>query len=520
MIRSINYYDNFLFPHDQARDAQRIWSIINEKDIKLVGPETDLQGVFNGPFFYYLLVPIYGFSNFDPNPAVLFFILLNSSIVFLIYYTTNILFSNKLASLLAALFWALSFEQTNYSRFISNATLMAPASIIFFLGLALYFIKKKWYGIYLSIFGFAMAVQVNFYLIYLGIYYIIFFFIYRNKFSFTTFLKSLILALILLSSFIISELKWGFNGTQSLFSFLLSHQTNSSVTDSFTRYIERVSQSFYYSFSPFNNFFSFILLVSCLIITYSSVKKRKEIIFLYIWIFSTLPLFAFNIQVINTLAINQTILPSLTILLGLTLSTIILSKYYKIIGIALTCFMFATIINYYIQHEGNFTSLISDQPLIYADEKNLIDYVYNDSKNEKFSICALSNPLFINTIWSHLFNTYGKNTYKRLPYWAGQKQSINENNLPYDELHVPLRYLIFEPSFALIKYSKEATIYLEDHKSDLKEQKSFGNLLVQKRILRKKDLFIDSQKLNKNDLEGVYNLVHIEPRFSCFTEYR
>ncbi|MGH7246299.1 MAG: hypothetical protein ACREGI_05215, partial [Candidatus Levyibacteriota bacterium] len=59
LLRIYNLHDNIIFGYDQARDAQRIFGIITLQNFKLVGPETDIPGVFNGPLFYYLLAPVY-----------------------------------------------------------------------------------------------------------------------------------------------------------------------------------------------------------------------------------------------------------------------------------------------------------------------------------------------------------------------------------------------------------------------------------------------------------------------------
>jgi hypothetical protein len=66
ILRSNNLWNNILFTYDQGRDAQRIAGIVSLKDFKLVGPETDIPGVFNGPLFYYLLAPVYAVANFNP----------------------------------------------------------------------------------------------------------------------------------------------------------------------------------------------------------------------------------------------------------------------------------------------------------------------------------------------------------------------------------------------------------------------------------------------------------------------
>ena len=155
-------------------------------------------------------------------------------------------------------------------------------------------------------------------------------------------------------------------------------------------------------------------------------------------------------------------------------------------------------------------------PLLYKDEKKAIDYTYNQAEGKKFSICGVTNPLFINTVWSYLYKTYGEKKYGYLPFWAGQKQYLNRSFLSYDKEKPKLRFLILEPLIGIPDYSQKATIFLEDHVSELVEEKQFGHLKIQKRILRDKPLPITKKELEKSGLKGV---IEADPRYSCFIDY-
>ncbi|MFH0773509.1 MAG: hypothetical protein V1922_04325, partial [bacterium] len=86
LVRTINFKDNILFAYDQARDAQRVYNMVYKGDLKIVGPETDIPGIFNGPLLYYVLAPVYFFSNFNPNVAALLFVLINVGTILLVYW--------------------------------------------------------------------------------------------------------------------------------------------------------------------------------------------------------------------------------------------------------------------------------------------------------------------------------------------------------------------------------------------------------------------------------------------------
>ena len=78
-FRLFNIWDNFTFGYDQGRDAQRISDIMTFKNLKLVGQESDIPGVFHGALTYYLLAPIHFLSNSNPNYSAIFLSIINLS---------------------------------------------------------------------------------------------------------------------------------------------------------------------------------------------------------------------------------------------------------------------------------------------------------------------------------------------------------------------------------------------------------------------------------------------------------
>ena len=47
------------FHYDQGRDALIIWDLIKNGKLFLIGPVTGLEGIFLGPFYYYLIAKQY-----------------------------------------------------------------------------------------------------------------------------------------------------------------------------------------------------------------------------------------------------------------------------------------------------------------------------------------------------------------------------------------------------------------------------------------------------------------------------
>lgn len=62
---------NFLFGIDSARDFVDVREMVELKKLRLTGPNTAIDGLYNGPIWYYLLAIGYILSNGDPYSAIL-----------------------------------------------------------------------------------------------------------------------------------------------------------------------------------------------------------------------------------------------------------------------------------------------------------------------------------------------------------------------------------------------------------------------------------------------------------------
>lgn len=525
ILRVINLQDNILFAYDQARDAQRVYNMVYKGDIKIVGPETDIQGVFNGPLLYYFLAPIYFFSHFDPNVAAFFFVLVNVGTLFLVYWAAKLLFKKESTALLASLFWAVSYEQIFFARFISNASPMSTTTTIFFIGLALFFLKKKQLGLPLSALGISLAIHCNFYFIYLFLFYPLFFLIFKQKPAIKTIIISLCLFGVLLAPWIITELKWGFIGTKSLTTYFM-HQGTSALTNNpltflfsiMSRYYHRISQGIYFSILP-HKALGFILLI-VLSLHLAFMKKSQFILFFLLWLLNTLPLFAFNSGVHNNEVINGSVVVPITILFaaGIVELKSIKSRIIQLCAtLGAVCIVFYGL-SYTIKQNFTPSGIPLAAPITLKTAKQVIDYTYVKSDKRDFAICSISEPLFINTLWSFLYSTYGKEKYGYLPYWTGQKQILNESFIPYAQKKYTTKFIIRESLSGIPDFAPRSTYYIEDKQNTLVEEKTFNVLAVQQRKFSKENggntshYSIEQRRKIEED-------IGIVPQFSCDNIY-
>src|SRR3989338_6846681 len=89
--------NNFLFLIDQGRDMMAVKSIIFDHHLTLIGPYTSLQGVFQGPLYYYLLsIPTF-LTNGNPWGGVLLMLLISLSVMIISFFWMKKLFDAKAA---------------------------------------------------------------------------------------------------------------------------------------------------------------------------------------------------------------------------------------------------------------------------------------------------------------------------------------------------------------------------------------------------------------------------------------
>ncbi len=128
------------FYFDQGRDARVIWDLWHSHRFFLIGPTTGIEGIFLGPFFYYLIAPFYLIGNGNPVFPAVFLALLNVAGIYFIFKIGKDYFSDT-AGLLGALFVSLSLPLTQAHRWLSN-----PTPLPFFSAVCVYLLLKIVFG--------------------------------------------------------------------------------------------------------------------------------------------------------------------------------------------------------------------------------------------------------------------------------------------------------------------------------------------------------------------------------------
>lgn len=140
-VYRINYALGFYF--DQGRDALAIWDLIHDHKFFLIGPTTGIAGIFRGPFYYYLIAPLYLIGRGSPiYPSV--FLSLTSVVALALLYKLTRKIIGVPGALMASLIGAGSFYIILASRWLSNPTPMLLLSMLLIYSMFLVLEGKKW----------------------------------------------------------------------------------------------------------------------------------------------------------------------------------------------------------------------------------------------------------------------------------------------------------------------------------------------------------------------------------------
>lgn len=129
------------FWYDQGRDALVIWDFLHYRKFFLIGPVTGIDGIYLGPFYYYLIAPFYWLGRGSPVFVAASLCWLTLGAIFLIYLLAKEIYNRPIA-LLAAFLYGFSCSLVIFSRWLANPNPL-PFFTLIVLFLLYAFIKGK-----------------------------------------------------------------------------------------------------------------------------------------------------------------------------------------------------------------------------------------------------------------------------------------------------------------------------------------------------------------------------------------
>jgi hypothetical protein len=485
LLSLVPFSNQLFFYYDQARDAFSAYNIWHNFHLPILGPMTDIPGLFHGVFWYYFLAIPYFLGNGNPYFTGYFLLgLLFLSLPFCFYLSYK-LFNNITVAAITVILYAFSPLFQISTRWISNPTLSLLINPLLLISLWSYINKQnKKYAI-LTGFSLGVIIHSNFAFIFFLALLPFYFLVFRIKpkivdiFSFTAVL------ILTLSTFILAEIKFHGRSLLALANYLNTPHSSQSLTQFPLEILNKFLELLTVSILPFSTFFSFIFIALIFIVILIKLRnkpisfEKKPIIFLLLWLTNIIFFKFFNIGISRSLFV---FFPSL-------LPVVILGSYllYKVLNHSKIIFVVIFLIVYF-QISINFNwinktinPLTVQEGMTYANELKIADYTYTESKNKNFTINTITSPLYINTTWAYVYQFYGQKKFGYLPFWDGRDQQGLLGNLPLVKRTTTIRYLIIEPTTGIPDFFVKEAINAENTKSKVEEEKRIGNFIVQKR---------------------------------------
>jgi len=419
--------NNFLFLIDQGRDMMAVKGIVFAHHLTLIGPYTSLQGVFQGPLWYYLLaIPILITRGNPLGPQFLMFII-SMTTVLTVYLFTKLFFGKKVAAVSTFLF-AISPEAVAAATYIWNPHPMWLLIVLYIFTFYLVAIGKNKFQMLLWLlvglmFNFEAALAF-FMLLATFTYFLIF---ERGKIRTRYFVFGMLLLLMTFSPQILFELRHNFLMTKSVLSLFSGHKQGLLIKGEQSGYSSLIVshiQTFYNNFlSGFMQFNLLPVLSQIFIVVFIGVgifaaklnvfsKNEKKYLSLLFWLAAIVFLLAF----LYPFPIRYWFLTGFQtfyiLLIGFIVGKLWSNQWLKLIILivfVLLCFQTLQRIN----------TIYSDTDLGGAakikGQEQAIDYIYQDAKGKPFGLFIFTPPVYTFQ-YDYLLWWYAGPKYHYLPY--------------------------------------------------------------------------------------------------------
>lgn len=468
--------DYLSFGFEQANDAVVSSNIFFQKKVTLLGPMTEVEGIFHSPIYYYIIGLIY--FLFGKNPAwVSLFIILSNLICIPLIYLVGKNFFNKRVGLIAAVIFTFSYEVISYGLWIANASLGLPFIILTF-----YFFYKsfKENQNYLPFAFFFFSLAISFELIIsmniLGITAL--YFIYRKeRLKLKTILFSAVAFITPLITYPIFEIRNKFLMTNSFFKMLNGQDTEfKSILKYLSFYFDGLSKEFANIFFPVHGFFAGVIMIVLFVFLYLKLKKNKISNspwgFILVWLLATLPTFLFSAAVTNSEYAFIGVNAAVVLLMAVFISEL-LTRKKSALAIFLLLFVLLANLRAWNSYLANPQKKLFDSQrgVILKDTLAAVDYTYTESFGKPFFVHTITVPLYVSKLWDYLYS------------WRGQEKF---GRLPTRNTKTTIQYLIIEPGSGLtFEYFKQKAVDELNLITVVEGKKQFGKITVEKRHLLK-----------------------------------
>lgn len=426
ILRFLFLPDNLSFLYDQGRDALIIKEIIDKGKLTLIGPATDIPGVFHGPLHYYLLLPGYFIFRGNPLGALSVYIFLNVIAIYFLFLLGKKIFTWKIG-LLASLILASSYGSIAYSRWLSN-----PSIVPLFMILLVYSLYQVSEGKEKFLISLAACWAIIFHLevvtavFFLPTILFISFFLKIKIPQPRILVTSFLITFLILSSYPLFDLRHDLLMSKSAYQFLikksnLSFSFNPAVIPLFLEEFDFILTTRRFGLAIIIFLCSFIFLFSRLF-TIKDIKEKRAIFILVLWLIGTPLALGFYHHTLHhhfLIGVGPAMILLVAYLLVFLLEK---NSLFRLVGVIILLLLIINNLDFVriALPENKFIKFYgAQQKVVLKNQKQVIDYIYRDAQGTKFRYEALGLPYFLNHAWEYLFWWYGLRQYGYLPEKEG-----------------------------------------------------------------------------------------------------
>ena len=418
---------NFLFLVDQGRDMMEVKGILYDHHLTLIGPYTSLQGVFQGPLWYYLLVIPTFLAHGDPWGAVILMLVISMSTILISTFFMNKLFG-KTAALFTLFLFTFSPEAIAAATYSWNPHPMWLLIILYIFTLFFVVEKKVKYHLFLwpiifLMFHFETALAVFFFvgtLIFLFIFHRA---VYKTKF----FLLGFILGASLFLPQILFDIRHEFLMTKSVMRLFEGSTQGLTVTGEDYSYLALVKNHidlFYYNFRttfPRDGYLQYLpqvilaYLVFSLITLFRKKKKDKDSSHTFIHMITSMVVIMFLLSLLYPFPIRYWFLTGFQGFFLLLLGLLFSRAWEKPIGkvflifVGVLFFFYGSIRLYNLYAFPDYGGIAKFQGKLDA-----VKTLYQDAGEKQFNVLIFTPPVYTD-VYDYLLWWYGEDRFGFVP---------------------------------------------------------------------------------------------------------
>lgn len=470
--------NSFAFTYDVGRDMLAVKSIIVDHKLSLIGQTTGIEGIFYGPWWYFILsIPFFFFSG---NPqGIAFFMGIIGIITIILSFLLGKKIGGAFLGIIFSAFISVSPLMVYSSTQIWNPNLIPFLCVLVLLTVYELFIDNK-RGIYRSrnflllglLLGLVTDMEIVFGILFFVSIFVSLIFMFRKRLIITKLAFSLFGLLLIFSPRIIFEIRHNFLMFRKAIDFFSSEFLSSEPISFFGVFLNRLEALFILwsdTLAGQNSLIGFILILFFLLCLFTFYKKIDNIQKQFIITI----LIVLGVFLVGLVFFSHDIWPHYIVgipvfyilLLSLAINTIrnVLKNFWIIFLLLLVLFWIN--LNPIRVLDNIKNPLWEGNAAVYRNQLVIIDYIYTEAKGQSFKYIVYT-PAVHDYSYRYLFSWYGNKKYGYIP----------------SEKNSQTFYVILEPDHDLPFRLKDWLKIREKDGEVIKEKLVKGGVIVQTRI--------------------------------------